>query len=262
MGWFVWAVASQFGENPMTAFADEVAKICLAEWVFFEKGKRKENEANAKFADDANQAHWYNRVGKYWREGVENKGINGRTLFERIVTKNVTANGMTKKVKVKEKFNPPWSSAFISYVMRTAGAGTDFDYHEAHSFYVIRALIAAEDATKNRKFLGRDPAEYVPKVGDIINFGREGLSGANFADFKKAFAKPQNFDNPKGGLATHSDIVVEVNSAKGMLLTVGGNTRDSDSKMANTVGHKTWELTKKGTLKSPGSLICVIETLL
>ena len=57
-------------------------------------------------------------------------------------------------------------------------------------------------------------------------------------------------------MPSHSDIVVEVDGPGRKLITVGGNVE------TDTVGKKTWDLKKDGTLSKGSSLICVIECLL
>ena len=60
-----------------------------------------------------------------------------------------------------------WSAAFISYVMRIAGAGTRFPYSPNHATYINAA--AAGQAAALR---AQDPARYAPALGDLICAGR------------------------------------------------------------------------------------------
>ena len=60
-----------------------------------------------------------------------------------------------------------WSAAFISYVMRIAGAGAGFPYAPNHATYINAA--AAGAASRLR---ARDPARYAPLRGDLICAGR------------------------------------------------------------------------------------------
>jgi hypothetical protein len=103
----------------------------------------------------------------------------------------------------------PWSAIFVSYVMRTAGAGSAFRYSTAHQTY-IRA------ARRNR--LRRDTAnpfwafravEVAPQVGDLACRSR-GNSGATY----------DNIGDPQTR-ATHCDVVTEVRP--GRIRAVGGN---------------------------------------
>ena len=60
-----------------------------------------------------------------------------------------------------------WSAAFISYVMRVAGAGTGFPYSPNHSTYIDAAAAGAASGLR-----ARDPALYAPVPGDLICAGR------------------------------------------------------------------------------------------
>jgi hypothetical protein len=208
----------------MSAFTDKVAGQCLEEFKRFKNGKGLENvDPFAGF------------VGEYWKIGVKNPNINGKTTFQ----------------SRKGPFRPAWSSAFISFIMRQAGAGDAFFYHEAHIHYVVKAIRDANTPGTTAKFLGRDPTKHKPKVGDIINAGR---SESKAVTFKNVLAKYGKKAVPDGNfMSSHSDIVVSVGN--GSLRTIGGNVED-------TVGEKIWKLNKDGTLAKGPSLICVIDCLL
>jgi len=104
----------------------------------------------------------------------------------------------------------PWSAAFISYVMRRAGAGNNFRYSGGHSYYIVAAK-------NNRLENNANPikayriSEVSPRPGDIVCKSRAGSNAT--------------YDNIREGMATHCDIVTAVQP--GMLVTVGGNLSDS-----------------------------------
>jgi hypothetical protein len=106
--------------------------------------------------------------------------------------------------------NFAWSAAFISWIMRKAGAGSDFKYSAAHAVYTT-------EAKKNRLAGNQNPFkayrvnEAAPRPGDLVCKSRDG-SGATY-------------DNIRQGMKTHCDIVTEVQP--GRLTTIGGNVRDS-----------------------------------
>ena len=60
-----------------------------------------------------------------------------------------------------------WSAAFISYVMRIAGAGTRFPYAPNHATYIDAAASGAASGLR-----AQDPAHYVPALGDLLCAGR------------------------------------------------------------------------------------------
>ena len=103
----------------------------------------------------------------------------------------------------------PWSAAFISWVVRRAGAGSSFKYSAGHSYYTVAAK-QNRLAGNSNPFKAFRTGEAAPRVGDIVCLDRG--SGATY-------------DNLREGMATHCDIVVEVQPGK--LTTIGGNLSDS-----------------------------------
>jgi len=106
----------------------------------------------------------------------------------------------------------PWSAAFISWLMRKAGAGNAFKYSSAHATY-IKAAKDNRLANNENPFKAYRINELRPEVGDLVCKSRAG-SGANY-------------ENIRRGLATHCDVVVEVQP--GRLSTIGGNVDNSVS---------------------------------
>lgn len=104
----------------------------------------------------------------------------------------------------------PWSAAFISYVMRQAGAGSTFRYSGGHSYYTVAAR-NNRLANNSNPFKAYRLSEVAPQPGDLVCKARAG-SGATY-------------DNLREGMSTHCDVVVAVQT--GRLLTVGGNVSDS-----------------------------------
>lgn len=106
----------------------------------------------------------------------------------------------------------PWSAAFISWVMRKAGAGRAFKYSSAHAAY-IKAAKDNRIANNDNPFKAYRVTEVAPKVGDLVCKSRAG-SGATY-------------ENIRVGLPTHCDIVTDVQPNR--LLTIGGNVSQSVS---------------------------------
>jgi hypothetical protein len=102
-----------------------------------------------------------------------------------------------------------WSAAFISYVMRLAGAGEHFPYATSHSVYINAAARQALGREHGWVITARRPQDYAPALGDIICTGRD---RANHMRFDRLPARP---------FPAHCDIVVA--SAPGELSVVGGN---------------------------------------
>lgn len=123
-----------------------------------------------------------------------------------------------------------WSAAFISYVMRMAGAGARFPYGANHSTYINAAASNASPVLH-----AYPPQAYAPEPGDLICVGRASASALHFADLPT----PGNFPS-------HCDIVVE---KQPLLLTViGGNVDDA-------VTAKHVPTTPSGTLAGPDGTV-------
>src|SRR5262249_160423 len=101
-----------------------------------------------------------------------------------------------------------WSAAFISYVMRSAGAGDAFPYASAHWVYVD----AAHEAKDGVRLRTERPESYAPQPGDLVCLGRETAQDMRYDDLPVRFTG-------------HCDIVVA--AAPGELTVVGGNVDDA-----------------------------------
>jgi hypothetical protein len=103
----------------------------------------------------------------------------------------------------------PWSAAFISWDIESAGVPRDlFCPDQRHTIYVERMVERAKKP--GAVFIPHAPGGYAPKVGDLICASREG-SGTTL----------QNLNRGAG----HCDIVVEVRPGK--VDAIGGNVGDS-----------------------------------
>lgn len=116
----------------------------------------------------------------------------------------------------------PWSAAFISYVMRTAGAGRRFRYAAKHAVYVRWAI---ENRLQNREspFKAFRIDEVAPAPGDLVGKERNN-SGANYESIQAANAMPD----------THCDVVTEVGARQ--VTTIGGNVGQSVSQTLVSLG--------------------------
>ena len=106
----------------------------------------------------------------------------------------------------------PWSAAFISWDIESAGVSRDLFCPDArHTIYVERMVIRAR--APGAAFIPHHVNGYAPRVGDLICASR---SGGN--------TTLENLNRGPG----HCDIVVEVRA--GEVHAVGGNVRDSVSR--------------------------------
>lgn len=107
----------------------------------------------------------------------------------------------------------PWSGAFISFLMKTAGIGPDsFPPSELHWDYIK----AIHDAPSRSGFEALDAATEAPAVGDLICAPR-----GRTAERVTSFAQ---LSTPESRGAYHCDLVVEM--ADRTLGAIGGNVLD------------------------------------
>lgn len=211
-----------FARVPYEPFSrDAAVAIALREWRAFgslvdDAMPDREHPVEPEVKPEREQGLWQ-RVGEYWWLGLDAGGP------ESAWTGRHDADGRV--------FTPPedgkyaWSAAFVSYVMREAGARAGFPYSAAHWTYVDAAF-AQEPGVLLRT---ERPEAYAPQPGDLICIGREASRGIRYDDMPARFAG-------------HCDVVVA--TAPGELTVVGGNVND-----AVTLKHV--PVTETGTLATP-----------
>ena len=123
---------------------------------------------------------------------------------------------------------PAWSAAFISYVMRTAGAGARFPYSPLHSDY-INAAARGEGVLR-----AESTATGAASPGDLICYGRAAARSMRFEDL------------PATRFFGHCDIVVD--AVPGQLTVIGGN-------VSGGVTMKHVPTSGQGTLEGPGGIV-------
>lgn len=122
----------------------------------------------------------------------------------------------------------PWSAAFVSYLMKTAGfSGDEFAFSDSHSDYV-RAALEASDAEATgtparHAFRACDAATTPPRAGDLLCATRGRSAGITTFDALQAAlrAAPGEF------LPMHCDLVVRADGGLSALETIGGNVANS-----------------------------------
>jgi len=149
----------------------------------------------------------WQRVGEYWWLGLD---------------ADQTGHGYTGLHDEQgRRFAPErdgayaWSAAFISYVMRMAGAGPRFPYAASHDVYVNAAVRAARDSNGRGSPILRaeDPALYAPQPGDLVCVARDPARPLRYADL------------PLARFWGHCDIAVRREGDS--LALIGGNVRDA-----------------------------------
>lgn len=145
----------------------------------------------------------WQRVGDYWWEGLN--ANNPDTSW----TGKHNSRGEVFPVAVNGNY--AWSAAFISYIMRIAGAGPNFPYAPDHAFYIN---YAARPYHAGKFLVAENPDDYAPRLGDLVCFARGRSAGLTF----------QNLPT-HGYFPAHCDIVTGRQAS--VLLTIGGNIDDS-----------------------------------
>ena len=195
-----------FARQPYQAFSRAaVVAVALREWRLF--GMRVDDDPpGPRLARDDKPERaegLWQRVGEYWWLGMD----AGRA--EALWTGRHDARGQPFPPESDEAY--AWSAAFVSYVMRIAGAGGRFPYAAAHHVYID----AAREVSLGRAHwaVSAEPsAAYAPLPGDLVCFSRT--------------PAPLRFDDlPAGRFPAHCDIVVAKDAAR--LDVVGGNVDDA-----------------------------------
>ncbi|NML47461.1 DUF2272 domain-containing protein [Ramlibacter sp. G-1-2-2] len=124
----------------------------------------------------------------------------------------------------------PWSAAFISHVMKTAGfARTEFAFSDSHADYVQAAFAAGAEEAAGRPasyaFRACDVTTTTPRAGDLLCATR-----ANTADVKRfdALAAALAARAPGQPFPMHCDLVVRSDAGgDAKVETIGGNVIQS-----------------------------------
>lgn len=199
----------EFARRPYAPFsrADAIA-IALREWRAF--GQNVDDDPPdtrpPPAPDDKpeRQPGLWERVGEYW--------WIGQNMQRRESAWTGKHDEYGAEFSAGRDYDFAWSGAFISYVMRTAGAGARFPYSPTHSTYINIARQMSLGATKGWDVVAEAPDVYAPRAGDLICYGRNGKR-LRFEDLPT----PHGFPG-------HCDIVVATGST---LSVIGGNVDDS-----------------------------------
>ncbi|HKM63911.1 MAG TPA: DUF2272 domain-containing protein [Acidisphaera sp.] len=128
-----------------------------------------------------------------------------------------------------------WSAAFVSYVMRIAGAGDGFPYSKNHATYINIAKQMADGTTTGYVIRAQRPSAYAPQLGDLICTGRGPSANLKYDDLPTSASFP-----------AHCDIVVKIDP--GQLSVLGGNVDDA-------VTMKHIPVTPQGMLATPDGTV-------
>lgn len=194
-----------FARVPYRPFSSaEVVAIAEQEWRLF--GERVDDDPPHSRADPPGEEEashspgLWERIGEYWWLGQD---IDRR---ESAWTGMHDENGQEIEQSREDYF--AWSAAFVSYVMRTAGAGARFPYAPSHYVYINIGKEMKLGRTSGWAVVAERPDDYAPVPGDLICFSRE--------------RRPLKYQRlPIRRFAGHCDIVVA--RAKDQITVIGGN---------------------------------------
>jgi hypothetical protein len=214
-----------FARYPYEPFSRRAAiAIALREWRAFGQPVAL---PNTELPEDEERAEGlWQRVGEYWWLGLDPHWVEQRW------TGIHDENGQVFSAGEDGRF--AWSAAFISYVMRMAGAGPRFPYSPSHSDYINAARRHGLGLDPNVALTALRADAYAPQPGDLICAWR-GRQPVAYEDL------------PSGHFPGHCDIVVAI--GPGHLDVIGGN-------VDNAVAMKHIPIAANGRLAGPdGSVL-------
>lgn len=188
--------------GPLSPTKKNILSVAKREWEYFGQQRvvyqaNEESIPHVGFWED-DDTHVY-RVNAYWR-AVNMPGLDGNDCSQ------------------------PWSAAFISYVMSSAGVPS-FLFPPARAHWVYLERIIRDADGPYRSLVPHAIKEYRPQPGDLICATRDYLGIPNI----RAPADAIFLENTK----LHCDIVVARNGP--LLEAIGGNVRNSVSKSILTL---------------------------
>lgn len=194
------------------------------------KSSNTSSSFKTKLVDLAN-SEWdkWNKGGVRIKEGSQDTLQDLRDYWEK---------GAGVKQNDKYYIGEAWSSAFISYLMRTTGAGDDFKYSSSHSQYIAQAVKNRKE-NNAKKFKAYKPNEVDVQVGDLVCYPRQ--SGVTY--------------DSGAGYKSHCDLIVSVSVDNAV--GIGGNVSDSVSKKNYAL--KDGKIDKSKDSKAYGGIFTVIK---
>ena len=199
-----------FARVPYEPFSrtDAIA-IALREWRLFDRpiedaGTASLDQPTGNETKPERMPGLWERVGEYWWTGMN---LN---MPEHVWTGKTGNNGQVFPPQLDGDY--AWSAAFISYVMRIAGAGNRFPYSPSHSTYIDHALQRAKGVEGNWIVTAERLEAYAPVPGDLVCMSR----GGQQVDFD---------DLPIEHFASHCGMVVD--REPDVIDVIGGNVDDA-----------------------------------
>jgi Uncharacterized protein conserved in bacteria (DUF2272) len=218
-----------FAKTPFEPFSREaVVAIAMREWRLFGSNVADPDAETTRTRKPEREVGLWQRVGEYWW-----LGLNASAMESGWTGKH---DGHGAEFPPEQDGDYAWSAAFISYVMRIAGAGQRFPYSADHADYINAARRVSLGQATQWLVSAERVQDYAPKPGDLICFGRGKARGLRYEDL------------PTPALFTsHCDIVVDT-LVPGSISVIGGNIEDAVT--MNTV-----PVTDDGKLATPNGVV-------
>ena len=194
------------GRNFEPFARNDAVAIALREWRLFgmpvddDAPESRPNPTTPLLKPERAPGLW-ERVGEYWWIGQD--------PYEREASWTGKHDADGRRFPFAVDGHYAWSAAFISYVMRVAGAGDRFPYSPNHSTYINAAV--SNEAGGLRAF----PVDaYAPQLGDLVCAGRGSGARVHFSMLPTPY-----------GFPAHCAIVVA--KSPGQISVIGGNVDDA-----------------------------------
>jgi hypothetical protein len=183
--------------------------IAFAEWrawgqVVYDGNPADEGPVDPNTKAERQPGFWQ-RVGLYWWLGMNESNPTAGWTGEHDASGDIFAP--------EDDGDYAWSAAFISFVMRMAGAGPSFPYSESHSVYINDAVAETQNGLGQYAIQAEPPDAYAPVIGDLICYGRDGAATLKYTDL------------PAGRFTGHCGIVVA--KQPDQISIIGGNVEDA-----------------------------------
>jgi hypothetical protein len=197
-------------EPTLSAIKRRILSLANSEWEFFGSQRviydgGQESIPHVGYWEDEDESH-IQRVSRYW-QAVNKPGLSGLNCSQ------------------------PWSAAFVSWVMETAGV-PESQFPPASAHWVYLSQIIRKSDGMYSSFVPHSIKEYSPRPGDLICASRERYGLPSVTRPLDTYM----LEDTK----LHCDIVVERNG--GSVDAIGGNVR-------NSVSRSTVALNKDGLLQ-------------
>jgi hypothetical protein len=198
--------APPFATVPYQRFSRAaVVAVAMREWRLFGSSVNDDDHLNWNKAERS-EGLWQ-RVGEYWYVGMNQGAVEAHWTGKH--------DEYGREFSTDEDGRFPWSAAFVSYVMRIAGAGPRFPYSADHATYINAAKRMTLGTEQGWLVTAERIEVYAPVPGDLICHGRNQASAYRYDNLPTAELFP-----------AHCDIVVEA-PGKGTISVIGGNVEDT-----------------------------------